>query len=143
MTNKRKAAPTKPPREYKVRLSYQIAQEIEEVADRSGVSINRVIGDRLVSFEHMGLMDSLRKVTTQLTQLFTRYGSRMTQIELSEGLMRAVDEVLSAKPAELPAKLDKLRLVRGEIQDFERSERELATFIKVVRERERLQSAKE
>jgi hypothetical protein len=34
-------------------------------------------------------------------------------------------------------------LVRGEIQDFERSERELATFIKVVRERERLQSAKE
>jgi hypothetical protein len=143
MTSKRKAVPvgvSKPPREYKVRLPFDLAEEIEEESERTGAPQNRIVVDRLERDRRDGkiktldnLIQNLFLAQTEVGTLLARYGARADAIDLGEELPRVVDEVLNAKPAELPAKLDKLRLVRGKMLNVERDERQTAGFIKAVR----------
>jgi hypothetical protein len=133
---------TKPPREYKVRLPFDLAEEIEYESGHSGIPQNRIIVDRLnrekAANDIRTMNDLIEKLILaggDLNILIARYGSRMDSIDLGEELPEVIDEVLNAKPAELPAKLDKLRLVRSKMRNIERKKREQAAFSKVAREK--------
>ncbi|MGY2982662.1 hypothetical protein [Bradyrhizobium sp. USDA 4508] len=111
-------------REYKVRLPGGLAQWIDEQATIRGVPQNRVFIDTVADHPELERVRKFQDLLDNMEVILARYGSRITLADLWEPLLRGVDEVLAAKPGELPARLDRLRVLRTEIKKFEHAGKE-------------------
>ena len=108
-------------REFKLRLPPDVSQRIEEKAKAEGRPQNRVIINELASIPFLEGRRNFEDAVEEMKVVLARYGSRITLADLSEALLRVVDDVLEAKTdSELRAKLDQLRVLRAEMRMFER-----------------------
>jgi len=116
--------------ELRLRLPPDLAFEIGKEAELSGVPMNRVIVEALVRERHLGDVKTMDNLIGDVTVLLSRYGRRIKGIDLAEDLLRAVDDALAAEPADVPAKLDALRVIRRAMQEMELEDRQRAAFVK-------------
>ncbi len=108
---KKKLAPGEG-REFKLRIPTDVADRIEKKAKREGRPQNRVIINELAATPQLELTADLADLIQNLQIILARYGSRITQLDLSEALLKAVDDVLAAAGNELPAAIERLRVAR-------------------------------
>ena len=108
-------------REFKLRLPPDVSQRIEEKAKAEGRPQNRVIINELASIPFLEGRRNFEDAVEEMKVVLARYGSRITLADLSEALLRVVDDVLEAKTdSELRAQLDQVRVLRAEMRMFER-----------------------
>jgi len=90
--------------------------------DETGWPLNRVIINELAAFPDLEKQAKLGELIRDMEVVLAQYGSRITLAELSEPLLRAVDDVLAAKAdGERQARLDKLRVLRTVMLKNERT----------------------
>jgi hypothetical protein len=108
-------------RDFRLRLPRDLSDEIEKESAVSGIPQNRIIINRLAAFGQNNKAASMDSLLNHLETLLARYGTRLNSVELAEDLARAANEVVNAKAAELPAKVDKLRVILRAMQEMERA----------------------
>jgi len=99
-------------REYKIRLSEDVAQRIEAKAKAEGRPQNRIIVNELESFPVQGTR-GLEELRGDFEVLLARYSARISWLDLSDELLNAVDAVLKTEGGAREAAIDKLRVVRS------------------------------
>jgi hypothetical protein len=106
-----------------LRLPTDVFRRIEAKAkDETGWPLNRVIINELAAFPDLEKQAKLGELIRDMEVVLAQYGSRITLAELSEPLLRAVDDVLAAKAdGERQARLDKLRVLRTVMLKNERT----------------------
>jgi hypothetical protein len=108
-------------REYRLRLPADVSEEIEKESLDTGLPQNRIIINRLARFGPNDKMATMDGLIGHMETLLAGYGSRLSGVELGEELLQAVDQILDAKPNELQARVDKLRVVRRAVRGIEQS----------------------
>jgi hypothetical protein len=105
-----------------LRLPTDVFQRIEAKTKEKGWPFNRVIINELAAFSDLAGQAKLGELISEMEIILAKYGERITFSDLTEQLLRAVDDVLEAKTdGELQARLDKLRVARHEMQQHERT----------------------
>jgi hypothetical protein len=110
-------------RDFRLRLPPDLSEEIEKESFDTGVPQNRIIINRLSRFGQNDRTVTLDGLINHMETLLAGYGTRLNNVELGEELLQAVDEALAAKPNEIQAKLDKVRLARRGMQAIEQQAR--------------------
>jgi hypothetical protein len=101
-------------REFKVILPEDISEWIEKQAKDEGRPQSRIIINHLSRIPNLEKQAKLGTLVRDMEIILARYSSQQTMAELSEPLLRAVDDVLAAKTdGERQARLDKLRVLRS------------------------------
>jgi hypothetical protein len=101
-------------REYKLRLPLDISARVEAKAKELIKPQNRIIINELAAFPDLERQRTFAENLSALDNLLANYGSRITWLDLSEGLLKAVDAVLKADGATaVQAAIDKLRVQRN------------------------------
>jgi hypothetical protein len=120
------APPRKPPepghrRQVFIRLPEDISERIDAKAKAEGRPINRVIINELASWPHFAGLAALGDQIRDMGVILARHGSRLSQVELGEDLLRAVDETVTARTdSQLRAAADRLRVIRAAMLESER-----------------------
>jgi hypothetical protein len=105
-----------------LRLPTDVMELVEARAKKDGCPINRAVINLIASIPDLEKRHRVDVLLERMEIVLAKYGSRVTLADLSEPILRAVDDVLTAKTdGELQARLDKLRVLRREMQQFERS----------------------
>jgi hypothetical protein len=105
-----------------LRLPTDVFERVEAKAKETGWPLNRVIINELAAFPGLEKQAKLGELIRDMEVILAQYGSRITLAELSEPLLRAVDDVLAAKgDGERQARLDKLRVLRTVTLKHERT----------------------
>jgi hypothetical protein len=121
-----------------VRLPTDIFDRVDAKAKAEGRPMNRIIINELAAFPHLDRQAKLGDHVRDLGVLLARYGARVTQVDLGEDLLRALDAALGARTdGALQPSLDRLRVIRAAMLESEqqvaRTEREqLAGQIKML-----------
>jgi hypothetical protein len=111
-------------RDTKIRLPEEVAQDLEKISKETGAPMNRIIIDRLASYDgHAIDGGKLAERLRDLEILLARYGARLGSLELSEQLLAAVDGLLKAESS--AAAIDKLRAARAVMLKREQDDRKL------------------
>ncbi|UVO30170.1 hypothetical protein [Bradyrhizobium arachidis] len=97
---------------------------VEQRAKDTGWPQNRVITSGLSSLEHLEKFRDFGELLEHFKTTLAKYSARIVAADLSDELLRAVDAVLEATDGELQARLDKLRVVRSDMQKHKRVMRE-------------------
>jgi hypothetical protein len=107
--------PRKPARtrEYKVRLAEDTALRIERKAKDLVRPQNRIIANELAEYPDLKRVGTLAENLGHLENMLMKYAGRITYLELTEELLRYVDEVLNTKGAAHDVAMDKLRAARN------------------------------
>jgi hypothetical protein len=97
-----------------LRLPADVFQFVEARAAEKQWPFNRAVINLLASIAHLETARTQEQVLQEMQIVLARYGSRITSADLSEPLLRAVDDVLAANTdGELQARLDRLRVLRA------------------------------
>jgi hypothetical protein len=108
-----------------IKLPQDVMKLVEAKATKEQWPLNRAIINLLASIPHLETARRQEVVLHDMEILLARHGSRMTSVELSAPLLRAVDDVLAAKAdGELQAGLDRLRVLRSTMLKHERTAKE-------------------
>jgi hypothetical protein len=108
-----------------LRLPTDVFEWIEERAEKEGWSLNRTIINSLAEIPALKKVRAQEDILEDMRNVLARYGSRIELADLSERLLRAVDEVLAAhNDGELRPRLDKLRVLRVAMLKNERASKE-------------------
>jgi hypothetical protein len=107
-------------RDFRLRLPPDLSEEIEKESVESGLPQNRIIINRLARFAHDSKAARMDDLINHMETLLAKYGTRITDLDLAESLLSTVDEALDAKPNELQAKMDKVRVIRRAMRALER-----------------------
>jgi hypothetical protein len=108
-------------REFRLRLPPDLSDEIEKESAESGLPQNRVIINRLARVKPT---DSLRKheeLNRDVEELLSRYSALITLKDFGKDVRQAIEDVVNAKPAELPVRVDKLRILYRNMLKLERT----------------------
>jgi hypothetical protein len=108
-------------REFKVILPPDISEWIEREAREEGRPQSRIIINHLSRVPYLDRQAKLGELIRDMETTLAKYGSRITQIELNEALLRALDEALAAgSEAQRQPPLDRLRVIRRAMLETER-----------------------
>jgi hypothetical protein len=108
-----------------VKLPQDVMKLVEAKATKEQWTLNRTVINLLASIPHLEKVRTAEQVLHDMQIVLARYGSRQTADELSEPILRAIDEVLSAKAdGELQTRLDRLRVLRADMRKHERTAKE-------------------
>jgi len=110
MAPRRKRALSEP-REFKVRLPADISDRIEAKAEQKHQSQSRVIINELAAFPDLERNFNYANLVEEMRIILAKQGARITDLELSEQLLSAVDAVLKTEGG--AASLDALRVARS------------------------------
>jgi hypothetical protein len=111
------STPERPGREFKVRLSEDIARMIEARATAEDRPQNRVIANLLASIPHLEQTGKLAEQVAEMHTLLADYASRLVLSDLADEIVKVIDEVLgSARQSARESALDRLRVLRGEMR---------------------------
>jgi hypothetical protein len=105
----------------RLRLPPDIMLDVEKEAHDTRMPLTRVVINRLGRVRPSDEQTSMASMIHHMETLLTKYGTRINSLILSENLLRAVDDALAAKPAQLEAKLDELRIARRAMRELERT----------------------
>ena len=108
-------------REFKVILPPHISERIERQARAEGKPQSRVIVDQLDRIPFLEGQAKFGKLVKAMETVLARYGSRIVTADLETQLLRALDRLLEAKPGEVQARLDGLRVLRAAMANRERA----------------------
>jgi hypothetical protein len=108
-----------PVQEFRIRLPLDLAQEVEKEVVDSGLPRNRVVINRVARGGHNSKTATLESLIRDMETLLARYSSQQSSVELSKDLLRAVDEILDARPNEVQARVEGLRVVRRAMSGIE------------------------
>jgi hypothetical protein len=108
-------------REFRLRLPPDLSGRIEKEAYDTGKPQNRVIIDMLARVTQADESTSIASSARHLETLLAKYSAQQSSVELSKDLLRAVDEILDAKPHEVQARVEGLRVVRRAMREIERT----------------------
>jgi len=115
-------------RDFRLRLPPDLSEEIEKESVNTGLPQNRIIINRLARFGQADKTATMDGLIGHMETLLARYGAQQSGVELSKDLLRAVDDILAAKPNELQARVEGLRVVRRAMREIEQAAaRTLAT----------------
>ena len=108
-------------REFKVILPPDISEWIEREAREEGRPQSRIIINHLSRVPYLDRQAKLGELIRDMETTLAKYGSRITQIELNEALLRALDQALAAgSEAQRQPPLDRLRVIRRAMLETER-----------------------
>jgi len=102
------------------RLPLPLFEWLEQRAKKYGWPMNRTLVHELGNIPHIERLAKQGDVFEQMQFVLNQYGARITLADLSEDLLAALDEALEARPNELQAKLDRLRVLRHNMRRMER-----------------------
>jgi hypothetical protein len=108
-------------RDFRLRLPPDLSEEIEKESVESGVPQNRIIINRLARFAHDSKAATMDSMIGHMETLLARYGAQMHGVELGRELLQAVDQILDAKPNEVQARVEGLRVVRRAMRGIEQA----------------------
>jgi hypothetical protein len=108
-------------REFKVILPPEVSERIERRARDEGKPQSRVIVDDLSRIPVLEAQSQLGKLVRTMENVLARYGSRIVTLDLETQLLRAIDRLLEARPGEVQARLDGLRILRAAMANRERA----------------------
>ncbi|MGV7215039.1 hypothetical protein [Bradyrhizobium sp. UFLA05-112] len=111
-------------REFKLRLPPDLSEWVERKALITGQTQSRVMVNGLASLDHLEKVQDFGELLEHFRTTLAKYSARIVVADLSDDLLRAVDAVLEATDGELQARLDKLRVIRGDMQKHERVAKE-------------------
>jgi hypothetical protein len=109
-------------RRYHFRLPEDVADRLEKKAKAENRSINRIAINELAAYPNLERYLDFANQLEDLKILIARYSARITQIEMTEGILRAVDDVLEAKAGDLQSRVDRLRALRAAMVKTERDQ---------------------
>ena len=119
------ASPTIPAykrgREFKTILPPDVSERIERRAREEGKPQSRIIVDDLSRIPFLESQAQFGKLVKAMETVLARYGSRIVTVDLETQLLRAIDRLLEAKPGEVQARLDGLRVLRAAMANRERA----------------------
>jgi hypothetical protein len=116
MAPRRKKTASAKAREFKLRLPEDVSERIVAKAEQTGWPQNRVIINELAEYPALKEYREQGDQIGFVNDILARYGSRITWLDLSEDLLKAVDAVLKAEGGTaLQAAIDKLRVQRNEM----------------------------
>ena len=97
------APPRKPPepghrRQIFVRLPEDIAARIDAKAAAQGVPLTRVIINELAHYPFLEMQRGFDKSLNDMKTTLAQYGARLTVTSLSDSILQAVDEIITARP---------------------------------------------
>jgi len=104
-----------------VRLSEEIFSRLDAKAKSEGRPLSRIISDDLARVPWLEAQTQLGKLIGAMERVLAAYGSRITTVTLETELLRSVDRLLEAKPGEVQARIDGLKLLRAAMRNRERS----------------------
>ncbi len=108
-----------------IKLPQDVMKLVEAKAAKEQWPLNRTIINLLESIPRLETARRQEVVLHDMEILLARHGARMTSVELSGPLLKAVDEVLAAKTdSERQAGLDRLRVLRDTMLKHERTAKE-------------------
>jgi hypothetical protein len=108
-----------------LRLPADVFQFVEARAAKGPWPFNRAIINLLASIPQLETARTQEQVLQDMQIVLARYGSRVTLADLSEPLLRAVDDLLAASTSgELQARLDRLRVLRAAMLKHEQAAKE-------------------
>jgi hypothetical protein len=108
-------------REFKVILPPDVSERIERRAREEGKPQSRIIVDDLSRIPFLESQAQFGKLVKAMETVLARYGSRIVTADLETQLLRAIDRLLEAKPGEVQARLDGLRVLRAAMASRERA----------------------
>jgi hypothetical protein len=109
-----------------LRLPTDVFERIEAKAKGEGRPFHGILVSELALFPHLDRQARLGELVREMETVLARYGSRITESELNEALLHAVDEALAAQTdAQLQPQLDRLRVIRRTMLE---SKRRVATL---------------
>lgn len=104
-----------------IRLPEDISARLDDKSRALARPINRVIIDELASWPHFAGQAALSDQIHDMGVVLAKYGARITQAELNDDLLRAVDETVAARTdSQLRAAADKQRVIRAAMLESER-----------------------
>jgi hypothetical protein len=104
-----------------LRLPADVFEWVEARANEKGWPFNRAIINTLADYPDLLRYRDFANLLEDMRIVLARYGARVTLADLSEPLLRAVDEILAAQSeSELRSRLDKLRVLRSAMLKHER-----------------------
>jgi hypothetical protein len=104
----------------RLRLPPDIMEEVEKEAAETGAPLTRVVINRLARVKPTDNLKKHEELNNDVEVLLTKFSSRIDSVIYGKNLLRAVDDVLAANPAQLEAKLDQLRIERRALRELER-----------------------
>ena len=108
-----------------LRLPTDVFRLVEKKANKQGWPFNRAVINLLASIPHLETARTQEDVLQDMQLLLAKHSSRDTLANLSEPLLRVVDDVLAAKTdGERQAPLEHLRVLRTEMRKFEQAAKE-------------------
>jgi hypothetical protein len=115
----------------RLRLPDDVFRRLDDKARNAARPFNRTVINELAAFPHFDGLPRLAELVGAIETLLSRFGARLTAIELGDELLRALDAALAARTnGQLQSQLDRLRVLRSLMLE---SERQTAT-----KEREQL-----
>jgi hypothetical protein len=104
-----------------VRLSEEIFFRLDAKAKSEGRPLSRIISDDLARVPWLEAQTQLGKLITIMERILLHHGTRLTTVTLETELLRSVDRLLEAKPGEVQARIDGLKLLRAAMANRERA----------------------
>jgi hypothetical protein len=104
-----------------VRLSEEIFSRLGARAKSEGRPLSRIISDDLARVPWLEAQTQLGKLINVMDRILAQYGTRITTVTLETELLRAIDRLLEAKPGEVQARIDGVKLLRAAMRNRERA----------------------
>jgi hypothetical protein len=108
-------------RMFRLRLPPDLSEQIEKEAMDTGLPQNRVIINRLARVTTADDTAKHADLNRETERILARYSAQQASVELGKNLLRAVDAILDAKPHELQARVEALRVERRGMQAIEQA----------------------
>jgi hypothetical protein len=111
--------------EVKLRLPPDTMGWIEARAKAEQRPFRAVIRNQLARVPYLEQFEKLADLIRDMDSTLARYGARIVSHDMNTGLLNAVDALLEAKGGEVPAAIDRVRVIRNAMHATERSEKRM------------------
>jgi hypothetical protein len=118
---RRKQLTSREYRDYKIRLPEDVAARVEHDAKAEDRPMNRIIINDLAAIPYLKTVAKFDERVRDMETLLAKYGGRITDLDIGEQLLDAVDAVLKAEGGTVQAGIEKLRVVRTAMLVHERT----------------------
>jgi hypothetical protein len=109
--------------EVKLRLPPDVMARIETRAKAEQRPLNAVIRNDLARIPHLEQFEKLGELVRDMDSTLARYGARIVWHDLNTELNEAVDRLLVAQGGEVPATIDRVRVIRNAMRATERGKK--------------------
>jgi hypothetical protein len=95
-----------------LRLPGDVFARLDAKAKKSGWPFNRIVINELAAYPRLEQHAQLGELIRDMDVMLAQYGSRITWSDMNAALLEAVDRLLAAEGGDMPAAMDRLKVVR-------------------------------